>query len=750
MFLFLIGDEMIAKVIVDVNIKKLNRPFDYYIPTELQGLVELGTRVIVPFNVRKIMGVVIGISEGEKGELKSIESCIDLKPTFNHELLALGQKLANETASNLIHTYKTMIPSAMKAKYKKYVMQNDKKVYIDDLSIYEILKLRKNNPNIEVIYEVKEKGSKKYEKWITKVAEEPVTSSKQQEVVDYLSDEAILRNDLLKMFSASSINTLIKNGVLNEEEKEVYREIDVDSFDKDVTLSDEQIKAVNAVENRVNLLHGVTGSGKTEVYINLIENTDKEVILLVPEIALTYQMINRFKGRFKNQVAILHSGLSEGEKYDEWRKILRKEVRIVIGARSAVFAPFENLGLIIIDEEHESTYKQEDSPRYHAREVAKMRAEYHNCPIVLGSATPSLESYARAKRDVYNLIELKSRYSQNLPKVHIVNMSEEEHTISSKLLEMILIRIKQKEQVILLVNRRGYSNFILCKDCGETVQCDSCDVSMTHHKYKNRLECHYCGHVEPIPTTCPSCGSDRIDFLGIGTESVEEELYKALPGIRILRMDQDTTRTKDAHKNILRKFELGEADVLLGTQMIAKGLDFPNVTLVGVISCEQMLNLPDFRSSERTYQLLTQVAGRSGRSIPGEVVLQTYNEEHYAIKGVEDTFEEFYHQEMEYRKLAGYVPYYYVENIMLSSTDYKLLHIEAKRVYDFVKKTLSHQAKIMGPVVPGISKIKNYHRVQIIIKYKKEERLLDTYSKIESFLNDKVDIKIDRYPNYLG
>ena len=740
---------MIARVIVDVNIRKLNRPFDYSIPKELEELIEAGTRVIVPFNVRKIMGIVIEIKEGENPNLKPIEKCIDIVPTFNNELLELGKKLASETSSNLIHTYKTMIPTAMKAKYRKYYYVDNKKVYIDDLSISELRELKKN-PDLEIIYEVKEKGSKKMEKILTLVDGELSTSSKQEDIVRELLNGPVKRNVLLKKYSVSPINTLIKNGAISEEQVEIYREIEVDAFDKEVALSTEQIEAVASVKNGVNLLHGVTGSGKTEVYISLIEKTDKDVILLVPEISLTYQMINRFKGRFEDQVAILHSGLSEGEKYDEWRKILRKEARIVIGARSAIFAPFENIGLIIIDEEHETTYKQDDSPRYHAREVAKMRASYHNCPLILGSATPSLESYARAQKGVYNLIELKSRYSQNLPHVKIVNMQNEDNAISSLLLKDILNRVKLKQQIILLVNRRGYSNFILCKDCGETIKCDSCDVSLTHHKYKNKLECHYCGHQENVPKVCPTCSSERISFLGIGTETVEEELYNSLPGIRILRMDQDTTRKKNAHRDILRAFKNHEADVLLGTQMIAKGLDFANVTLVGVISCEQMLNLPDFRSSERTYQMLTQVAGRSGRAMPGEVVLQTYNPDHYAIKGVSELFSNFYEKEMKYRKLAGYVPYYFVENLIVTSKDYKILQVESNKIANYVKKHLSTQARVLGPVTPSISKIKNYYRSQVIIKYKKEDNLLNVYREIERLISSDVDIKIDRYPNYIG
>lgn len=741
---------MIAKVIVDVNIKKLNRPFDYYVPAAFERLIKPGTRVVVPFNVRKVMGIVLSVEEGEQGELKSIDSFLDVSPTFNHELLELGQNIANETASNLIHTFKTMIPSAMKAKYRKYIEVDEKKLYFDHLdseSLKNFQELVKQGN--EVVYEVTEKGKKKTEKWLRLINSDNVKSEKQLAVIEFLQEDK-KKKDCTEHCSESSIRTLIKNGNIEEYEVEVYRDIETTIEYKEVELLPEQLNAVESVQNGVNLLHGVTGSGKTEVYMELIDRTDKEVILLVPEISLTYQMISRFKGRFKDQVAILHSGLSEGEKYDEWRKILRKEVRIVIGARSAIFAPFDNIGLIILDEEHESTYKQEDSPRYHAREVAKLRANYHNCPLVLGSATPSLESYARAKRGVYNLIEMKERYSQSLPKVHIVNMQHEDNNISSRLLEMILKRVKNKEQIILLVNRRGYSNFVLCKDCGETIKCDSCDVSLTHHKYKNRLECHYCGFSTHIPTTCPSCGSDRIDFLGIGTESVEEELNNALPGIRILRMDQDTTRKKNATRDILDKFRNHEADVLLGTQMIAKGLDFPNVTLVGVISCDQILNLPDFRSSERTYQLLTQVAGRSGRAIPGEVVLQTFNTDHYAIKSVEKQFSEFYDQEMEYRRIAGYVPYFFVENLILTSKDFKSLNQEAVRVKEFVEKALSKQARILGPVVPSISRIKNYYRMQIIIKYKQEPKLLDVYEQLDKYMDDSVDVRIDRYPTYMG
>jgi len=769
--------QLIAKVIVDINNKQLNRPFDYSIPSHLLGIIEKGMRVIIPFGVRSIMGFVIDITDGDTSELKDIIDILDIIPSLNKELLELGMKLADDTASTYISTFQTMLPAAIKAKYRKYVRQTgelslsllslfkNEKIYLDEVSVedYKEIKQAIKENTAEIIYEVKEKSSIKYETYLridNSVDVELLKNAKKQLIAyQYIqdADHDILKSETVSIAGASAVKGLVQKGIVTEYKQEVYRSGLEEYQDKFLVLNDEQKKAVDSIkDNEVYLLHGVTGSGKTEVYLEVIEKTvneGKEAILLVPEIALTYQMISRFKARLKDKVAILHSGLSIGEKYDEWRKILRKEVTCVIGARSAIFAPFTNIGVIVIDEEHETTYKQDDTPKYHAREVAKLRMDYHKCPLILGSATPSLESYARSTRGIYKLLELKNRaLNASMPNVTIIDMKDEDNLYSSKLLSMIQNRIEKKEQTILLLNRRGYSNFILCKDCGEVLKCPHCDISLTFHKYGNKMVCHYCGHNERKPVLCPTCKSDNIDFIGIGTESAEEELKKLIPNIRILRMDHDTTTRKNSHKTILDAFGNKEADVLLGTQMIAKGLDFENVTLVGVIACDLTLNMSDFRASERTYQLLTQVSGRAGRrQVQGEVILQTYNPEHYAISLVKNNdYLEFYNSEMQSRKIAGYVPYFYIETIMITSKDPKLALTEGSKVVSLLKRSLTSNARILGPVTPYVSRIKDRYRVQIIVKYKVEPNLSKLLLDISKYHNKDVSISIDRYPNFIG
>lgn len=437
-------------------------------------------------------------------------------------------------------------------------------------------------------------------------------------------------------------------------------------------------------------------------------------------------------------VAVLHSGLSAGEKYDEWRKIQRAEVKVVVGARSAIFAPFENLGLIILDEEHESSYKQDDSPRYHARDVAIWRSQQHQCPVILGSATPSLESYARAQKGVYELLALKNRAkNQPLPEVHIVDMREELRTgnrsmFSVELAEAMRERLARKEQVVLFLNKRGYSSFVLCRDCGTVLQCPNCDISLTYHRASERMKCHYCGYDEPVPTTCPECESDHIRFFGTGTQKVEEELAKLVPDARVLRMDVDTTRNKGAHEKILSAFGEGKADILLGTQMIAKGLDFPNITLVGVLSADTTLHLPDFRAAEKTYQLLTQVSGRAGRDVlPGEVYVQTYTPEHYAITLAKDQlYEPFYEQEMAMRRVSGYPPYYYVVNIQFTHEDLMTVSGYAQQMTEYLRHRLSPKTIIIGPSASLIARVNNRYRYQCLIKYKNEPKLAEVLQQL--------------------
>ncbi|MDK7978245.1 primosomal protein N', partial [Enterococcus faecalis] len=495
------------------------------------------------------------------------------------------------------------------------------------------------------------------------------------------------------------------------------------------------LQSVQEQQSQTYLLEGITGSGKTEVYLQVIAevlNQGKTAIMLVPEISLTPQMVQRFKSRFGEHVAVMHSGLSQGEKYDEWRKIERGEAEVVVGARSAIFAPIENIGVIIVDEEHEASYKQEETPRYHARDLAIWRSEYHHCPVVLGSATPSLESRARAQKNVYQRLRLTQRANQaaTLPTIDVVDMRQEVEngnvsSFSMSLQEKLQERLEKNEQSVLLLNRRGYSSFVMCRDCGYVLPCPNCDISLTLHMDSKTMKCHYCGHEERIPYRCPNCGQDKIRYYGTGTQKVEEELQTLLPDSRILRMDVDTTRRKGAHEKILRTFGEGQADILLGTQMIAKGLDFPNVTLVGVLNADTALNLPDFRSSERTFQLLTQVSGRAGRAEkPGEVIIQSFNPEHYAIQLAKaQDYEDFYTKEMYIRHRGDYPPYYFTVQITASHPEENEAAKQMFQIATKLKQGLSPQAILLGPTPNAIMRVNNRYFYQVIIKYKQEPML---------------------------
>ncbi len=523
------------------------------------------------------------------------------------------------------------------------------------------------------------------------------------------------------------------------------------------------IKAYDAKRAETFLLQGVTGSGKTEVYLQAIQHAleeGKEAIVLVPEISLTPQMTERFRARFGEQVAVMHSGLSTGEKYDEWRKIQRGEVKVVVGARSAIFVPFKNVGIIILDEEHESTYKQEDTPRYHARDAAIWRSRYYNCPVILGSATPSLESHARAQKGVYTLLTLTERAKhQAMPTVEVVDMREELHKgnrsmFSIALAEGIRARLERKEQIVLFLNRRGFSSFVLCRDCGTVVQCKNCDISMTYHKASHALKCHYCGYEEPVPTKCPQCESEYIRFFGTGTQKIEEELHTVFPEARVLRMDVDTTRQKGSHEKILEAFGNGEADILLGTQMIAKGLDFPNITLVGVLSADTSLNLPDFRAAEKTFQLLTQVSGRAGRhELPGEVVIQTYTPEHYAIQLAKTQhYVPFFQKEMHMRHRYSYPPYFFVVLIQVSHENALKASEYATMAMRFLQGSLSPQVGLIGPTPASISRIQNRYRYQCLIKYKVEPNLIEALKQLikmyrTDWIKDDVQLSVDLDPS---
>ncbi len=771
----------IAEVIVDVPTLQTNSPYEFKIPEALQGEVAIGMRVIVPFGLgnRHVQGFITTLKNTQdfEGELKEISSVMDLEPVLNAELIDLGEWMAQTTYSFRISSYQTMLPAVLRATYEKVVtvtadlsdealfdiFRGKNRMSWDEVEerqlVSTMLKLKKEN-KIEVNYLVDDKVTKKVKKIvrvdmpITELKKElqdvPGNAHRQKQFLELLlqlpADETI---DMRTLRNEHDISTAVVNRGAEEgwcviEEVEVYRDPYRDSAiekTEPLTLNPEQQAAYDKIntavqkdQHEVFLLQGITGSGKTEVYLQTIAEVlakGEGALVLVPEIALTPQMVHRFKGRFGDLVAVLHSGLSNGEKYDEWRKIEKGEARVVVGARSSVFAPIENLGIIVIDEEHETSYKQSEAPRYHARDVAIWRGERHDCPVVLGSATPALESRARASKGVYTLLELNKRVNERpLPAVSIIDMREEMRAGNSTLFshhlqESIKDRLAKKEQSVLMLNRRGYSSFVMCRDCGFVLKCPNCDISQTLHMDSHSMKCHYCGHEEGVPKICPACNSRRIRYFGTGTQKVQEELQKMFPEAKIIRMDVDTTRRKGAHERLLQQFGNQEADILLGTQMIAKGLDFPNVTFVGVLNADTALGLPDFRSAEKTFQLLTQVSGRAGRGeITGDVVIQTYNPEHYAIRYAQDhAYEQFYFREMKYRHLSDYSPYYFLTSIQVSHENEVTAAKRIQQVAEFIKPYLSEQAILLGPTPRFVARTHNKYHFQLIIKYKHEARL---------------------------
>ncbi|MCC3357524.1 primosomal protein N' [Bacillus sp. REN16] len=798
----------IASIIVDVPAMQTDKPYDYIVPDKWSDVIVPGMRVVVPFGPRKVQGFVINVSnKAEVNKLKEIHSLLDLTPALNEELLHIGKWLTEKTLCFTISALQAMLPSAMRAKYEKEIRLLDPSkrielepaiqasferkddVHWEDAEKNDLLHIYQKDIRkglLEVVYKVKNRSNKKTVKQVQlalsvedaekMVQELPATAKKQKQVLEFFlkNNKPFLLKDLLREVGVtdSTIRTMVKKDLIIEQNIEVYRDPYADKQFEQTTpmsLTAEQQNAISPILNsiedvihKVFLMYGVTGSGKTEVYMQAIDavlKKGKEAIVLVPEISLTPQMVSRFKGRFGSRVAVMHSGLGIGEKYDEWRKIYRKEVSVVVGARSAIFAPFENLGIIIIDEEHESSYKQEDNPRYHARDVAIFRGQLHNAPVILGSATPTLESFARASKKVYELITLKERVNNRpLPTVEIVDMREElrngnRSMFSSALFEKLTERLERKEQSVLFLNKRGHSSFVMCRDCGYVANCPHCDISLTYHRTNHRLKCHYCGYETFMPTTCNECGSEHIRFFGTGTQKVEEELAKVLPEARVIRMDVDTTSRKGAHEKLLKEFGEQKADILLGTQMIAKGLDFPNVTLVGVLTADTMLNLPDFRSSEKTFQLLTQVSGRAGRhKLPGEVVIQSYTPEHYSIElASHHNYDGFYQNEMGIRKAHAYPPFYYLALVTVTHPELTKTVDVAEKIAIYLRNSLSNQSIILGPVTSPIARINNRYRYQCMIKYKNEPNLtkllkgiLDRYQR--EIAQNSLTLSIDLNP----
>lgn len=714
---------MYAKVLVELKAKQINQTFTYHIPSNLKALV--GMRVFVPFGHQQLEGFVLEITQSvaKKYDFKDIISLIDEEPVFNEELIKLGNFISQKTLSNLIYCYQTMVPRALKA-------NKDKK----------IAKKYETYLNLSIPYEQ---------------AINECKNELQKEIVNKTS-KPFLKKEANKI-SSSAVKTLIKKGILQEKMEEEYRlKYQTLEQTKPKELHPFQQLAYQKISQALKtfkpfLLHGVTGSGKTEVYLQLIAKVieNQQALILVPEISLTPQFVNQFVKRFGNQIAVLHSGLSDGEKYDEWRRIKKNEVKIVIGARSAIFAPLENIGIIIIDEEHSKSYKQENNPKYNTIDIALWRGKYHNCPVVLGSATPSLESYTRAKLGVYELLEMKTRISKNMPHVSLVDMRNEykkgNNVLSDILVDKINDRLAKKEQVMLLLNRRGYTTITICRDCGYVHKCPACDISYTYHQETGNYTCHYCDRTTKPLFECPECHSKNLDSKGMGTEKLQQYLEEKFK-IPILRMDVDTTRRKGSHEKIIEDFQKQKYQILLGTQMIAKGLDFPNVTLVGVLNGDTILNIPDFRSAERTFQLLNQVAGRAGRSNkPGEVIIQGFAIDHYSIVcAANHDYQTFYEKELSLRKRLKYSPYYNICLLKISGKDEQECDGEANKVVEYLKEKSPKEVIILGPSLPTIPKINNTFSRQIIIKYKKKEEIYRQLEFLkEQYQKKKVSLDVD-------
>ena len=719
---------MTCNCLVELSHVFLEKTFTYLVPDSLKEDIKVGMRVEVPFGKQLLEAFVMEISNDicDTSNLKEIVRLVDTYPVLNDELISLGKFIKNTTLSSLMASYQVMFPKALKAK-NKVNMQIKKEKYIklnNDISLEDY---KFNESQVRIINILK-KG------------------------------EQVNKKDL-DLISKSSVNTLINKQVLIVIEKEVYRYNLGTNEKQDFTLNEKQQEVFEKIKRslekeEVFLLRGVTGSGKTNVYMKLIEeviNKGKTAIFLVPEISLTPQIINRFTSYF-DKIAVLHSRLSDSEKYDEWRKINEGKVNIVIGARSAIFAPLKNIGIIIVDEEHTSTYKQENNPRYNAIDIAKWRSKFHDCPLVLGSATPSIESYTRALKNDYTLVELDQRYNGMDPDIEIIDMNEEfkrtNDYFSEKLLTSIEEAINNDEQVILFLNKRGYSGVVTCKNCGETEKCPNCDISLTYHKTSNMLRCHYCGYARRKEKNCKNCHEELQEY-GLGTEKVEEVLKTLIKNAKIVRMDIDTTTKKGSHEKIIKAFQNREYNILLGTQMIAKGLDFENVTLVGVISADISLNFPDFRSSETTFSLLNQVSGRSGRGKKqGKVLIQTFNKDHYAIKYSKyNDYKSFYKEELKIRKKLNYPPFCYLCLLKITSKDYKIASEMSYKIGDYLKKHIKDEI-VLGPSTANIFKMNNEYRFQIIIKYKDLKSIKKYLVMLqERFFNDKkVKLEIDFNP----
>ena len=745
---------MIAEVIIQSNAKDLNRVFDYKIPTEYEenALELIGARVLVSFARRKELeeGYIVNIKESTEYEVKEIAKVEE--KYLNNEKIELANWMSKRYFCNIADCLKLMLPPGSTRKVSNRVKEKS----------VNFVTLKKDEDEIEFDIET---GKLK--------------SAKQIRILKFLLENGDALISDIEMFADGSraiVNTLCKNGYTEIIEKKIERNPfefkEIERTTK-LTLTEEQANAFRTVCDSMDdmlfsefLLYGVTGSGKTEVYLQLIEkalNEHKSSVLLVPEISLTPQTVNRFIARFgKENIAVLHSKLSIGERYDEWNKINDGRAKIVIGARSAIFAPVKDLGLIIIDEEHDSSYKSEMTPKYDAKEVARFMCKEANVPLLLGSATPDIDTFYRAKNEAIMLLELKNRANNaSLPDIEIVDLREElakgnKSMISTRLYEEIQKNLNDKKQTILYLNRRGFSTFVMCRNCGYTVKCKNCNINLTYHSNTNKLKCHYCGYEEKLVTKCPSCGSEQIRYFGTGTQKLEYEINKLFPKASTIRMDIDTVSKKNSHEQILEKFKNDNIDILIGTQMVVKGHHFPNVTLVGVIAADGSLNIDDFRANERTFQILTQVAGRAGRGEDkGRVIIQTYNPDNFSIEcAKKQDYNLFYNTEISLRKQLKYPPFCDIILIGFTSVIEKEVAKVAGKIHEYLKNRVLKEnlGIILYKALPSpIDKIKNKYRWRILIKCKFGEEITDLINDVlEEFQKTKsksTKITIDLNPN---
>ena len=717
---------MFADVIIDIQHEKLDKIFQYRIPERLEHEVEAGMAVVVPFGKgnRKTKGYVTALSKTCDYDISKVKEIADISRSgveIEAKLIALAAWMKSNYGGTMLQSLKTVLPIKEKENIK---VKKRLRLLID-----------------------RETGEKQLHYYLEK------NQKARARLMAALLDDPLLDYELVRKklnITATVIRALEEQHVLAVESEQVYRNpVHAENIQKkEIIYTQEQKRAImrfcKDYENGIRktyLLHGVTGSGKTEVYMEMIQSVvdkGKQAIVLIPEIALTYQTVMRFYRRFKDRVSVMNSRLSAGERYDQMMRAKAGEVDVMIGPRSALFVPFPNLGMIVIDEEHEGSYISENAPRYHARETAEYLASLKKASLVLGSATPSLEAYYKAKKGEYRLFTMKNRKNGGeLANVRIVDLRQElrkgnRSIFSSDLQELIRDRLGKKQQIMLFLNRRGYAGFVSCRSCGYVMKCPHCDVSLSQH-IGGKMVCHYCGYETVQPKRCPNCSSNYILGFKAGTQQIERQLYELFPGIRVLRMDGDTTKQKGSFEKILSAFAEGEADVLLGTQMIVKGHDFPNVTLVGVLAADLSLNDSDYRAGEKTFQLLTQAEGRAGRgTLPGEAIIQTYRPEHYSIQqAAKQDYEAFYEEEILYRELLEYPPAGHMLTILVVSKDEKRCKGLAVRL----AKEAGAYVHVIGPTPAAVSKVKDYYRYMIYLKSLKEEPIRQAKERLEALIN---------------